>query len=312
KNCAEDPKRRQAGALQKLLRIRDGEISFFAPHEQARQASRRTNFDFDFVPLAVASEIRGPIAYRILMTKLERNLLKNVIHLSATARIKSFAPRDARQLVQNPLALHAKRAADVAAAQNSNRVQHDVCFFEYAAQLVERVTRVVVLAVADQKQRALRMSTALNALDSQIASVIKRGVVLGLDERELVEHGVTVARAIHQKLGARIESNQKIFVAVVTGLNEVGQSIACAMDLVAAHRSRHVEQNSDRNRRVFLAEKSNVLLTLVVENREGILVQPRYKSSVDVSDGHSERDQISVRNDGGFIVNLALRQLNLG
>src|SRR6185369_16799964 len=104
-------------------------------------------------------------------------------------------------------------------------------------------------AIADQKQRSLWMGAALDALDPQIAGIIKRRIVLGLNESELVEHGVTVTRAIHQQLGARVETDEKILVAIVAGLHEVGQSIARAPHLVTAHRTRNVEQDTHRNRR---------------------------------------------------------------
>src|SRR5207245_5095676 len=101
--------------------------------------------------------------------QLERDLLKDVIHLGGRPGVKSLAARNAGEFVQDALSLHAQRAADVAAAEDSNGVEYDVRFLQYSTQFVEGVTRVVILSVADQQQRAFRMGPALYALDSRIA-----------------------------------------------------------------------------------------------------------------------------------------------
>ncbi len=81
------------------------------------------------------------------------------------------------------------------------------------------------------------MRAALNAFDSEIAGVVQRGIVLRLDEHQFVEHCISVARSIHQQLGPRIECDKKILIAIVAGLNEMGQGIARPLHLIAAHRS---------------------------------------------------------------------------
>src|SRR5206468_638913 len=94
-----------------LFGIGDREISFFAPHEEPRQAARRMDRHFDLVPLAVAVEVRGLVANRILVPKFQRNLFKDVIHLSAAPGIKSFPARDTGEFIEDALAFHAQRAA---------------------------------------------------------------------------------------------------------------------------------------------------------------------------------------------------------
>src|SRR5262245_5148400 len=99
-----------------LLRIRDREIALFAAHKQTGQAARRRDLDFDVMPLAVTDKVRRAVADRILMAQLERDLLEDVVHLCGAARIEGFAARHGRQFVQDTLAFHAQRAADIAAA----------------------------------------------------------------------------------------------------------------------------------------------------------------------------------------------------
>jgi hypothetical protein len=64
---------------------------------------------------------------------------------------------------------------------------------------------------------------------------IQRGVAFGLDKSQLIEHRVSVPRAIKQQLRSGIKGNQKIFVAVMAGLNKVRQGIAGALNFVSAH-----------------------------------------------------------------------------
>ena len=81
------------------------------------------------------------------------------------------------------------------------------------------------------------MRAALDSFNAKIAGIIKGRVVLGLDECKSIEHGVAVARAIEEKLDARVEGDEEILVAIMARLNEVRQSVAGPFDLVAAHRS---------------------------------------------------------------------------
>src|SRR5882762_10900424 len=138
------------------------------------------------------------------------------------------------------------------------------------------------------------MRAALYALYAEITGVVKGSVVLGLHKGEFVEHGVPVARPIHQQLRSRIESDEKVFVPVVAGLDEVGQSVARPPHLVTAHRARDVKEDADRNRRVFIAEKCDVLLALVVKDTEGFFAQARNKPSIDIGHGYRETDQVSI------------------
>src|SRR5436305_12222320 len=135
----------------KLFRVGDREISFFATHEQARQAARRMHRHFDLVPLTVAGEVRRLVPNRILMAKFQRDLFEDVVHLSAAARIESFTARHTGELIENALAFHSQRAARVAAAENTGRVEDEVRFFNKSAQLGEGVTQVIFLVGADLK-----------------------------------------------------------------------------------------------------------------------------------------------------------------
>src|SRR5215467_6648352 len=83
------------------LRIGDRVVAFLAPHEQTRQATWRVYLDLDLVPLAVAHEVRRPVPNRVLMPKLEGNLLEDIVHLGGTVWIKSFAPRNACEFIEN-------------------------------------------------------------------------------------------------------------------------------------------------------------------------------------------------------------------
>src|SRR5262249_22226223 len=139
---------------------------------------RRVDLYLNAVPLAVAHEVRWAGADRVLMTQFESDFLKNVVHLSATAWIKNLVTRNAGEFVEDRLPFHSERTPDITAAQNSNRVKHHIGFFQDATQLVESVTRVIVLSVANQQQRAFRMHATLHPLDAKVAGIVKRSVVL--------------------------------------------------------------------------------------------------------------------------------------
>src|SRR5688572_28559645 len=140
------------------------------------------------------------------------------------------------------------------------------------------------------------MRPALDLLDAEITRVIKRGLAFGLHKRELIENRVTVARAVEQQLGARIEGDQEILVRVVTGLDELRQRVARAFHLFAAHRTGDVENHADGNGRIIVAKKGDLLLLLVVENGKCAFAQAGDVTSIGVGDGDGERDQIGVGN----------------
>src|SRR5437763_12251331 len=96
----------------KLFRVGDREISFFATHEQTRQTARRMHRHFDLVPLTVAVEVRRLVANRILVPKFQRDLFKDVIHLSATTWVKRLATGHSGEFIEDALAFHSQRAAD--------------------------------------------------------------------------------------------------------------------------------------------------------------------------------------------------------
>ena len=152
------------------------------------------------------------------------------------------------------------------------------------------------------------MRAALDPLHAEITGVVKRSIVLRLYKGQFVEHGVAVARPIHQQLRSRIESNQKVLVSIVTGLDKVGQRVARAPHLVAAHRAGDIKEYAHWNRRIFIAEKSNVLLRLIVKDTESIFSQARNKPSVDVGHGHRESDQVGIGDDGILVVDFTARQ----
>src|SRR5712692_542563 len=85
-----------------LTRVRERVIAFFATHKQTRQSARRNHFDFDMVPAAVRLELFRLVSDGVLMAEFERDLLKDVIHLSIGSGKECFAPGDSRNLVQDP------------------------------------------------------------------------------------------------------------------------------------------------------------------------------------------------------------------
>src|ERR1051325_5850117 len=227
------------------------------------------------MPLAVVREIDRTIPDRILVAQLKRDLLKDFIHLGRGVRKESLAAGNGRKLVQNGLAFDAERAAGVASAQDAYRIKHHVGFLKQAAHLAESVARIVVLPVADQKQRPLRVRPARDLFHAQITGVVERRVGFRVDEGELVEHGVAVARAIQEKLGARVKADQEILVPLVAPLDKGAPGLARLPDLVAAHRARHVKDDADGDGRIVVAEEGYLLLHLVVEAREMLLLKPR-------------------------------------
>src|SRR5205814_9530574 len=90
----------------KLFRVGDREISFFATHEQTRQAARRMHRHFNLVPLIVAVEVRRLVPNRILVPKFQRDLFEDVIHLSAAARVASLTAGHTCEFIEDALAFH--------------------------------------------------------------------------------------------------------------------------------------------------------------------------------------------------------------
>src|SRR5438094_810880 len=118
------PKAPSSRRTPKSFRVRDREVAFFVAGKQTRQPAWRRYLHLNLMPLAV--EIRHTITDGILVTKLQRNLFEDVIHLSAAARIESFAARDTSEFVHDALPFHTESAADIAAAENADCVKHNV------------------------------------------------------------------------------------------------------------------------------------------------------------------------------------------
>src|SRR6185503_1133686 len=119
---ASDPVATAPGSDTISLRIGGGEVTLFGADEQLRQSPRWVDRHFDLVPFAVSDEVLRLEANRILVSQLQRDLLEDVVHFSAAARIERLAAGYARQFIESALALHAERAAHIAAAQNSDRI----------------------------------------------------------------------------------------------------------------------------------------------------------------------------------------------
>src|SRR5258708_4047804 len=81
----------------------------------------------------------------------------------------------------------------------------------------------------------------------------------------------------------------------MTGLNEPGKSLTRPPDLVSTHRSGNVEDYSYGNRRVVIAEESDLLLLLLIVNRESVFIQTGYVAAVSIRYGDRQVNQIGMR-----------------
>src|SRR6185503_4364354 len=108
------------------------------------------------------------------------------------------ASRNAGELVENALSLHAHGAARVAAAQDSDGVERHVRLFQELPQFVEGVPGIVILTVTNQQESALRVCSTLHFFDAEIAGVVQGSLAFRLDERELVQDRVAVAGSVEQ------------------------------------------------------------------------------------------------------------------
>jgi hypothetical protein len=97
-----------------------------------------------------------------------------------------------------------------------------------------------------------------------------------------LQNRFAVARAVEQKLGAAVESDEKIFVRRMTRVDKSFERFSGFADFLAAHRIGNVKQNTDRNRRVGVAEKRDFLFFVVVEHAKSVFAQAGNKSSVKV------------------------------
>src|ERR1043165_1132732 len=100
------------------------------------------------------------------------------------------------------------------------------------------------------------MRAALHFFDAKVTSIVKRRLVLRFHKRQLVKHRIAIARTVEQQLRAGVESNQEILVGIVARLNKLASRVACALDFVAAHRTRDVEENNARNGRKLIPGKT--------------------------------------------------------
>src|SRR5882672_10759145 len=112
------------------------------------------------------------------------------------------------------------------------------------------------------------MSAALDLFNPKVARIIQGGIIPGLHKGKLIQNRVSVPRLIQQELRSGVEGNQKILIHVMAGLDKLRQRIARALNLIAAHRARDVEEHANRNRGVIIAKKSYLLRFLLVEYRE--------------------------------------------
>ncbi len=140
-----------------------------------------------------------------------------------------------------------------------------------APQFVKAVPRSIIFAVTNQENRSLLISTTHYFLDTQINSVVKRGIAVWLNIGQLSKHGIAVSRPLQQQSGLRIKIDQEILVAVVARLYEIGEGFFGSEAFVAIHRTRCVEDNSDMEAgSVFVTEETDLLRHFIVEYGEGI------------------------------------------
>src|SRR5207245_11689964 len=124
----------------------------------------RIYFDFEVMPFAVGVEVRWPVPNSVLMAKFQSNTFEDIVHFSGVLGEESFATRHGSNIIEDRLAIRGELS--VSWFFYPDRVDDYVRLFHKAPQLIEGVSRVIVLSIANHQESALRMSAVRDLVDT--------------------------------------------------------------------------------------------------------------------------------------------------
>ena len=90
----------------------------------------------------------------------------------------------------------------------------------------------------------------------------------------------------------------------MTAIDEVLERAHGEPDLFTAHRAGGIEDDSDADWSVFIAEVCDFLLPLVIKDREVLLAEARDETTVLIGDCHLKTDEIGVGDERVLLINL--------
>src|SRR5882724_2932855 len=80
----------------------------------------------------------------------------------------------------------------------------------------------------------------------------------------------------------------------MAGLDKLRQRVARALDLVATHRPRDIEDYANRNRRVIVAKEGYLLRLFLIKYGESVLAQSGNIAPIGVRHCNGKRNQVGV------------------
>src|SRR5262249_28970946 len=132
---------------------------------------------------------------------------------------------------------------------------------------------MVILAVADDAQSAFAPMALGHLLEPHRDSVVERRVAARSGVCDPAHQRLAAARALQRHIRSIAETDQRVFVILMPGLNETGERVSGALNLSSVHRAGEVEYNRDRRRAVIQSKETDLLRNVVLEDGEGGLVQ---------------------------------------
>src|SRR5258706_7796483 len=149
------------------------------------------------------------------------------------------------------------------------------------------------------------MAALFDLFDPEIRSVIERRLSTWINQGQLVCQGIAVGE-LRQQIGALVESDQEKIVVAVAGLDECPQGFTCTVKL-ALHTAGYIENDSQANRYIIVAEMRDLLFDLILEDFEVVLIQASYQPVIRIGDRNRQRDKVGVIYDAVLVVTKRIR-----
>src|SRR5436190_7563608 len=144
------------------------------------------------------------------------------------------------------------------------------------------------------------MAALFDLFDTKIRSVVECSLSTRVNQGQLVRQRIAVSE-LCQQIRALVEADQEEVVITVTGLDERSQCVSRAVKL-AFHTAGHIEDDSQANRYVIIAEVRDFLFDLVLEYLEVVLIKSGYQSVVRVGNRDRQRDKLSANFDALLVI----------
>src|SRR6266403_1458327 len=241
-----------------------------------RQSFWRLEFHFYFTPFAIAHWILWTVSYDILVAQLDANFCGNVRQVVRVINGKRPATSQFRDIAEQggSESLFFSRKVMIVDADG---VDEYIGLFDHGTDLAFGIAAMIVAAVGNNQQSLLRILGLAHLADAQVNRIQQRRAPLGNRIDESALNVIHRTGEIGNLLRLIRESNHEELVLRVSGLEELDDRLAGALDL-AAHAAAHVKDHAERNRSVFAGESLDLLLVFAFEKVEVLAVETGYQT----------------------------------